>query len=152
MKKLTPRQINAQRRKDGKPPLNFPLLRRLVKKLETTPESYNQEVWGSKNKQAPCGTAACIAGWTAHLDNKLTLKQLWRNPKSAGKTAAKSLGLQVDLQVFTDESDTLFSGYPPDYWPEPFGGQYMDATTKRQQARVAIRYLKHIIATGQIMA
>lgn len=150
VKKLTPRQINAQRKKDGKPPLNFPLLRRLIKKLETNPESYNQGVWGIKNPTAPCGTAACIAGWTAFLDKKLTLKQLWRNPKRAGKVAARSLGLHVNTWDYVDEKTILFNGWPADIWPSPYGDQYAKARTEKQRARVAVRYLKHIIATGEI--
>lgn len=144
MKKLTPRQINAQRRKDGKPPLNFRLLRRIIRKLETTPEAYKQNIWGESSPTAPCGTAACLAGWAAHLDGKLTHQQLRRNPKSAERKAALSIGL-------SDYEHRMFSGDPWGEWVSPFGKHYEKARTAKARARVAVRYLNHVINTGQIV-
>lgn len=149
-KTLTPRQINAQRKRDGKPPLNFRLLRRIITKLESTPEAYNQGKWGERNSEAPCGTAACIAGWAAFLDGKLTHQQLRRNPKSAQRKGAKSLGLKISLYQ-TDEVYTLFTGDPSDTWPEPFSTRWINASgNRKREAKVAVAYLKHILATGEI--
>lgn len=149
MKKLTPRQINAQRKRDGKPPLNFALLRRVIKKIESNPEAYDQNVWGRRQLTAPCGTAACIAGWAGQLGGLVTLEQLRRNPKSLQRKSAKLLGLQSN-KYKQDEVDTLFAGDPYWNWPAPFGEDYADAVTGKAQAKVAVRYLKYIIATGRI--
>lgn len=152
MKHLTPRQINAQRKAEGKPPLNFRLLRRIIVKLESNPEAYNQQTWGQSNRLAPCGTAACIAGWASLLDGKFTHQQLRRNPKSAKGKAAKSLGLNVDLGGYGDEVYTLFNGDPSGVWPQPFSTRWLNANgNPKREARVAVAYLKHIVATGEII-
>lgn len=146
---MTPRQINAQRKRDGKPPLNFALLRRIIKKIKTNPEAYDQHVWGRKDSEARCGTAACIAGWAANLDGKKTLEQLRRNPKSVQKIATKSLGLYVnDYEL--DEVDALFDGTPKWSWPTPFGSAYERAISVEERANVAVQYLKRIISTGGV--
>jgi hypothetical protein len=143
-KQLTPRQINAQRKKDGKPALNFRLFRKVIKKLKTVPEAYDQRTFGRRAKDAPCGTAACIAGWGMHLSGVKTLKQLQRNP-SVSYAARKEFGLA------DSEGSVVFDGQPGIFgWPEPYGGQWRAAATARQQARVAIRYLQHIIKTGKV--
>lgn len=147
---MTPRQINAQRKRDGKPPLNFALLRRIIKKLETNPESYDQTYWGRYEHEATCGTAACIAGWAANLDGKKTLEQLRRNPSSVKKIGAKSLGLWSH-DYMQDEIDVLFDGTPRWSWPEPFASSFAKARTPQRQARVAIRYLNRIITTGKVL-
>jgi len=148
MKKLTPRQINQQRKQDGKPPLNFALLRRIIRKIETNPEAYDQGVWGRSDAIAPCGTAACIAGWAAHLGGAKTLEQLRRNPKSVQGLSAKLLGLHKN-KYDTDEIDALFDGDPVWTWPKPFSTRYDNASIEGR-AQVAVQYLKHIVATGEI--
>lgn len=153
MKQLTPRQINAQRRRDGKPPLNFRLLRMIIKKIEANPEAYEQSVWGERADDAPCGTAACIAGWACFLDGKMDHKQLRRNQMGTAAKAAASLGLHVDLWVFRDEKDALFNGDPSEAWPEPYATRWLNAgDSKKRRARIAVAFLKHIINTGQIVS
>lgn len=146
-KTLTPRQINAQRKRDGKPPLNFKLIRRIIKKIETTPEAYDQGHWGRKEPSAPCGTAACIAGWASFLGGAKSLEQLRRNPKSVQAISAKLLGLQTKAW---DRETGMFGGFA-DEWPQPFSDRYQDARTPKSRARVAVAYLKHVLRTGEVV-
>lgn len=148
---LTPRQINARRKREGKPPLNFKLIRKIIKKIETTPEAYDQSVWGKKEPSAPCGTAACIAGWACYFGEKKTLKQLWRDPESAATIGAKLIGLDKG-DYWTDNPDEygMFNGFA-DSWPEPFSSRFHNARGPKGQAKAAVAYLKHVLRTGQIV-
>lgn len=142
--KLTPRQINAARKRVGDPALNFRLFRKVITKLETTPEAYDQGSYGEPSELAPCGTAACIAGWAAHLSGEMTLLQLHENWTEVQETAQRELGID------DHELSVLFAGTPARKWPRRFAGQWMRSNTSKQRARVAIRYLSHIINTGKV--
>lgn len=146
----TSRQINAERNAGGLPPLNFALFRKVIKKLEAAPEAYNQNTWGQKSDIAPCGTAACIAGWAAHLSGKVTIEELHRRTTSIRDIAGSQLGLNAH-EWQQDERDVLFGSTPAHDWPEPFRTQWHNAASRRGQARVAIRYLKRIIKTGKVL-
>lgn len=147
----TSRQINAERKKEGKPPLNFALFRKVIKKLATTPEAYDQSLWGRKAKNAPCGTAACIAGWAAHLSGKVSLETLQKNKDSVQAIAAKQLGLDPKYNYYGLDEMDLFTGEPEENWPKPYRQRWDNATTTKQRARVAVAYLTHIIKTGKVL-
>jgi hypothetical protein len=146
----TPRQINTERGRDGKPPLNFRLIRQIIKKIETTPEAYDQNVWGRRDDKAPCGTAACIAGWACFLGGEKSLEQLRRNPKSAAGVAVKLLGLFKPRNGWDGGEKGMFDGYAYS-WPSPFAERYQAAKTSRARARAAISYLKHVLKTGEVV-
>ena len=146
----TPRQINAERKRDGKPPLNFRLIRRIIKKIETTPEAYDQNVWGRRDNKAPCGTAACIAGWACFLGGEKSLEQLRRNPKSVAGIGVKLLGLFKSRDGWVADETGMFDGYA-DSWPHPFDKRYQEARSPRAGARAAISYLKHVLKTGEVV-
>lgn len=145
----TSRQINAERKKAGLPPLNFPLFRKVIKKLETAPEAYRQTTTASRDNSAPCGTAACIGGWADILSGAGDLKKA----RVSLNRAADRLGLNG--MMWAEEDDTeraiLFDGDPSDVWPQPFASQWSRAHTRERRARVAIRYLKRIITTGKVL-
>jgi hypothetical protein len=150
MRQLTPRQINAARKREGKPPLNFKLLRQIIKKIETAPEAYDQDVYGRKSDTAPCGTAACIAGWTCYLGNKVSMRTLQRGSGVSFESyGTKLLGLHDSWE--SEDESRLFTSNPEYNWPEPYATQWGRAKTQRQQARVAIRYLTRIVRTGQVL-
>lgn len=145
----TSRQINVERKQEGLPPLNFSLFRKVIKKLETAPEAYRQAQTAIRDEDAPCGTAACIGGWADILSGDGDLK----NARVDLNRAADNLGL--DGYSWFDESDSeraiLFDGDPSLKWPEPYQTQWITAGTRRKRARVAIRYLTHIIKTGKVL-
>lgn len=149
---MNARQINAQRKANCKPPLNFALFRKVIKKLETAPMAYDQATIAEPDEESPCGTAACIGGWADILSAP---KEIFRrNGKlipfrvDLGR-AADSLGLDRD----DSDEDNLFTGYPGggyDGWASRKHREaWRKAATRKGQARVAIRYLTHILKTGR---
>lgn len=108
-------------------PAAVKILRKIQKKIETAPTSFDMSVLIAKQKKGrvealiplvenllpPCGTTACIAGWTLLFANK---------PRGTLRTAAKLLGLQDrdgDMGEWFEASqaDTLFIS---EQWPQPF--------------------------------
>lgn len=45
--------------------INVPLLRKVLEHITAHPEEWDQEVWAKKTTENSCGTACCVAGWTA---------------------------------------------------------------------------------------
>jgi hypothetical protein len=148
MKKKTSRQINSERKQAGLPPLNFALFRKVIRKLEAAPMAYDQGQEAIFDDNAPCGTAACIGGWADILSGRGSLK--WARVDL--DRAAESLGLTGENWVseYRTERAVLFDPSPEHAWPSPFNSQWEKAKTQRGQARVAIRYLTHILNTGKV--
>src|SRR5678816_1005791 len=148
MKKLTQKEINNRREAEGKPPLNFALFQKVITKLQTAPEAYDQTTAVEDSNEAPCGTAACIGGWADILSASTIAETQQRMRRVSLDRAADSLGLDgADWSgEFTTERAILFDGGPGQSWPEPYCDQWKRARTLKQRARVAVRYLKHIVA------
>lgn len=146
---MTPRQVNAKRKREGLPPLNFRLFRAVIKKLETAPMAYEQDTVVSPDRDAPCGTAACIGGWAYLLEGQRATTTL-ADERVLNK-AAFLLGLNEDDQSWSDgDAGSVFSSSPESRWPAPFGGDWMEADGREEEAKVAVRYLKNILATGDV--
>jgi hypothetical protein len=136
-----------------KPRINVKLLARVRDHILEEPRRYDQELWGRPSDEAPCGTAACIAGWTALLGRKVTLKQLRANPDVSA--VAREL-----LNLEPGEASVLFAGSPGWYcgdpdcslnrWPARYAAQYRRAKTARGRARAAANYIDYIIKTGSV--
>lgn len=143
------KKINAKRKAEDKPPLNFPLWVKVRNRIAAVPESYHQGEWKAKSSEAPCGTKACLAGEAiicSERSPKAGLKLLWqKNKRSIPNMAIALLGLEPYNEV------QIFSGYPLGDWVEPFGSEWADAKTSKAQARVAVRYLTHVIRTGEVI-
>jgi|SRR5918992_2557049 hypothetical protein len=150
--------------------LNIELLKKVRDKIATTPEAYDQETWGRVEEAAPCGTAACIAGWTITLDEKIPLGKLHCLGRSGDFLVANEY-LHVNdvardsLGLTDQEADILFTSEPggewEDYdgngegvygggWPEPFASQWRNGS-EYERPQIAIAYLDHIIFTGKVL-
>ena len=149
--------------------LNIELFEKIREKIVTTPESYDQGTFGRRDRDAPCGTAACIAGWACVLSGAMDPETLYRtsarDPMEVQDKAAEVLGLS------DEDAAILFTGEPEgedfdpdeewdeDYaiggWPAPFGGDWYEARRSDQldtrAPQVAIAYLTHIIETGKVL-
>lgn len=146
---MNARQVNAKRKNEGLPPLNFKLFRAVIKKLETAPLAYRQDDVIEKDELAPCGTAGCIGGWAYLLSGKRVTKITDRS--KVLERAAVLLGLnQKDTNWEQGDAGYVFSGTPGYDWPEPFASDWRDADGREEEAQVAVRYLKHILATGDV--
>jgi|SRR6185503_17664585 len=144
--------------------LNIELFKKIREKIAATPEAYDQETYGRREEEAPCGTAACIAGWACVLSDRVPLLTLQRQRYISNLDipflAAEALNLTVD------EADILFSGNP-DWddgaetdvraWPEPYASDWSasktlpEITQLKEQARIAVAYLDRIIETGKVL-
>lgn len=153
--------------------MNIELLKAIREKIATTPEAYDQEVYGRPEPSAPCGTAACIAGWACVLSDAIPITEVQAsnqrdrrgriNQELAQriKTAAR-----VALRLTIDEAEMLFTGEPEgewfdyddegndiyeDGWPEPFRTQWRNAGYQ-ERPQIAMAYLDYIISTGKVLA
>lgn len=148
--------------------LNIELFKKVREKIATTPEAYDQSVFGRPEPDAPCGTAGCIAGWAMVLSATLSAEEI-----QLANVAADSNNVMIDLVrdratevlgLSDAEADTLFQADPggewDDYdetgndvyvesWPEPFAEQWRKGSSDRDQ--IAIAYLDHIIETGKVL-
>jgi len=144
------KNINAKRKAADKPPLNFPLWVKVRNRIAAVPESYNQGYWKQKSSVAPCGTQACLAG-EALICSERSAKQglalLWRTRRNtiAGRASAL-LGLDRNTS-----EDQIFTSWIDGEWPEPFATQFAEAEPGMEEAKVAVRYLTHVIRTGQVV-
>jgi hypothetical protein len=151
--------------------LNIEVFKAVREKIATTPEAYDQEIWGRRDRDAPCGTACCIAGWACVLNGDVSIEDaraLGRNGeigpndnvRHVSDVASEALGLSAD------DADTLFTSLPEgewdDYdddgedvfaggWPEPFATNWRLSSSDAERASVAVAYLDHIIETGKVL-
>lgn len=130
------------------------LLRKVARAIRRNPKHYDQGTWISNNKleihmeyvegkrptMTACGTAGCIAGWTAVIGD-WEKKNIGRRVKNVAQ----------DLLGLDDyEAGVLFSPSPGVEWPYPFSDQWHEANTPKDCANVAADYLEHIAKTGEV--
>lgn len=141
--------------------LNIELLKAIREKIATTPEAYDQSVYARVESEAPCGTAACIAGWACVLSGEMTTDELKRRERSTDMEEFKSIAQTASRVLGLDnlEAETLFAEDPSgcrdfdederdDAWPEPFATKWEDGFAPET---VAVAYLDHIIETGKVL-
>ena len=94
--------------------VNVELLRRVHAFVRAHPENYEQQVWGFGlrrpvvNGEPPCGSRACIAGWTCALEGwqvsgAVALRGGER--RLVPEVAAELLGLSDDQRLVLFSSD-----------------------------------------------
>lgn len=134
-------------------PINKELLQKVRDHILEEPRRYNQETYFTEETDAPCGTAACIAGWAVLLgqgepsrapcpcdDSDCMGLPMWR------RDAVGLLGLnQMEASVLFNAS-----AY---HWPEPFRTRFQMASAVEdavERARAAADYIDWIIANGKV--
>lgn len=134
--------------------INTELLEKVKAHILEEPRRYNQRTFGGTSDEAPCGTAACIAGWAAHLSGEIDLKTLRRGGSTIEGIAQAALGLTYTEAhiLFAGDPTPCFCGRPTckDAWPQPYAERYAKAETAEDRARAAADYIDHIIATGKV--
>lgn len=131
--------------------LNVELLERVKAHILEEPRRFEMASWAEHSDDAPCGTAACIAGWALILekgarllDDGVTL--LYRNNRrilSEGNDAARLLGIDIKIAM------ELFSvsRWPSDLEYEYLDLEYDDSLEGRQaKAEIAARRIDRFIA------
>jgi hypothetical protein len=135
--------------------LNKRLLRKVRDRIAKIPESYSQDHFWLNDKDAPCGTVACLAGETI-IVSRPSIKQGLRSLRRLSniafceiadhpivKRAGKLLGLSKgELMVFDGEA---FG------WPQPYRSRFKQAETNKQRAKVAVAYLDECLKRGKMV-
>lgn len=85
----------------------------------------------------PCGTAACIAGWTLILSGKEPFKIVGRSTNDA-TTAARLLNIR--------HWQPLFYSF---LWPLKFAIPYRQADTPAKRAKIAAERIEYLITKGE---
>lgn len=123
--------------------MNVKLLRKVKKHILEEPKRFLMCYWRVKKRTdpdglptshagfAPCGTAACIAGWA------------WTLEHPHKRIPEKSTEIAELLGIDPVERFRLFS---VDQWPEPFQSQFKD-NGSAESAKVAAARIEHFIKT-----
>lgn len=134
-------------RKSGSP-LSQQALRRLRgarRRIAAEPRRFEMETYLSEGDPvAPCGTAACIAGWVS-LNTRVSRKRWWEIREHA----------IVLLGLTQEEATALFNS---GRWPDPyrlayraaFEGRFDIAARRTRQATLALQLLTEIDQVGAI--
>jgi hypothetical protein len=122
--------------------INKELLARVRDHILEEPRRYDQLTTGEYEESVPCGTRACIAGWTYFFGTG-------RDPRfnSCMYDAQELLGLS------NDEAMVLFDANGD--WPEPYSSAYKTAEKEHSHAgmaQAAADYINHIIETGKVLS
>lgn len=111
----------------------------------STPEEWvnaAEDHWDASKTMPPCGTAACISGWTNILTRAKSLDQYQDFDR-----AIASLGIvkSSDFHDWTG-ADYLFLA---ECWPKQFSSRYKKAKTPKTRAKIACERINYLIATGK---
>lgn len=131
--------------------MNKPLFRKIIKAIRDEPRRFNMGNWIiTDDREAPCGTTACIAGFAVILSKP---KYQWK------KTAASLLSryrksekflFEVEaaklLRISESQADDLFfvSG-----WPDRFARRFNNARNREAEAKVVIARIEHFMKSGK---
>lgn len=138
--------------------LNKRLIRRMIKRFEATPESYDQGTFGQSgvrdNRPPPvCGTTACLAGQAIICSEHKTrdgIKKLFKLLDSGARAATTEAARVMGITEAAEEA--LFYTGLALTWPEPYSTQWLKAKTYKGQASAAINLLRAILRTdGKIL-
>src|SRR6266702_3332565 len=121
--------------------MNVKLLRKVAKHIAAEPKRYCFD-WELKDPDVPCGTKACIAGWTIILgaglkepfdeNGQIKIPQSLRTTGFGGHYSKPAREL---LDITQPQAARLFL-----YWPRPFDSSKDDAAT-------AVKRIEHFIKT-----
>lgn len=123
--------------------MNVKLLRKVAKHIAEEPNRFQMGDWiikkgdegerfreyshngkSTSHNFAPCGTAACIGGWTQIISKR-------KNSKAA-------------LAINGEQAIRLFN---VSVWPEQFETPYLLAKTPAKRVRIAVARIEHFIKT-----
>lgn len=131
------------------------LLRRVKKHILEEPRRLDMSDWVETSKVSPCGTTACIAGWTLLL--KLPPKErravlvepdayVKRDMLTAGERAMFLEHAENALELDRCQSMRLFYD---DNWPKGFDRAFDKACSRKARAQVTADRIEHFIKTGE---
>lgn len=126
--------------------MNKTVVRRMIKRIESIPESYDQAAWFIENSsKAPCGTVACLAGEAVICSAKTVeagIKLAFEEFDKIIERADEILGLPEEHSVFSANGGG---------WPEPYRSKYSQAQSNKARSQVAVLYLKEALKRGTMI-
>jgi hypothetical protein len=138
--------------------MNVRLLRKVAKHIAEEPRRLDMDVLTDirdpkeDDRNPPCGTVGCIAGWSCLLTG-MPRKKSW-SPTRYWEHGQKLLGLTKEegKRLFNTPSDAVFEHerYGEDitmYWPLRFAKRYENAKTPRGRASATVARIEHFIKT-----
>lgn len=145
--------------------LNKKLIKKMIKRIESVPESYDQgtpgesysrraaegryggEGYASRPRPEPvCGSVGCLMGQAIICNERSVKKGIQRMYR-----VLHSGDIRIAAMRLTGLPSYLFGATSRD-WPDPYRGQWKNAKTYKGQARAAINLLKAIVATdGKVL-
>lgn len=151
------------------------ILRRVRNYILAEPRRYRQDIVKERDRIAPCGTAACLAGAIDILEYGIPIIPVYSNGflltdyirklnEKLGLALPNSLVLTTSIERASDllgltpnERYKLFTAHPNQGWPTPFNTRWaatLDimpiAKRRTAQARIAADYINQILRTGKI--
>lgn len=126
--------------------MNKSVVRKMIKRIGSTPESYHQEAWFIEtDRRTPCGTVACLAGEAVICSARTIedgIKLAFLEHDKIPDLAEKILGLPYGHAVFAADANG---------WPEPYDSDFAKAKSRKDQAAVAVAYLKEALKRGTMI-
>ena len=130
---------------------NRRLLLKTAERIETIPESYDQNEWAARSRKSPCGTVACLAGEIIICSERRVedgIKKLFMALEDQGQHGFVD-DVAGDLAGF-DYSEIYDLFYEAGTWPEPFLSRYYKAKTQRGRANAAAALLRYLADGGEV--
>lgn len=130
--------------------MNIELLNEIAEAILDEPTKFRMADWVSYAADAPCGTAACIAGHVTMRIAKIETPKALRHMIYETEDIQPEYTAKNALQIDRDQASRLF--YLPEHsvrnrWPDDFADAYYDAETPEARADVAFWRIQHFIAT-----
>lgn len=129
--------------------MNKEVVRRMIKRIESVPEGYDQGVlYIRSSDKAPCGTVACLAGEAVicsrpRLSDGLAYAlKLNKTPAAVPRKAEKLLGLAPEHNVFKVNAQG---------WPSPFREEFQQSISQKERAQIAAAYLREALRRGAMV-
>jgi hypothetical protein len=125
-------------------PLNRKLFLRIKKHILEEPKRFNMDIYIYKTTNTlsqdnpPCGTVACIAGWSNILGDNIDVKTLSFPYFIDQEVETKRLGLKLD----EDFSSSVFF---VKQWPTQWKTKYDGAISIQEKAEVAADFIDYIL-------
>jgi len=137
--------------------VNVELLNKVKAVITEEPRRYDQQAILCQGEELdylqpierpPCGTVACIAGWTAVLAGPEGIERcrIWETAKDLlgiDKLQAQKLFSEIDICTYGEDDTPEML----DRWPYAFAKAYEDAESPKERAAICVERIDHFIRT-----
>lgn len=131
------------------------LLRRVKKHILEEPRRFDMKDWVESSTVSPCGTVACIAGWTLLLklppkERNMVLAEPNAYTKRDMLTAGdRTMFLEHAENALWLDRDSSMRLFYDDIWPNGLDKAFDKARSRKARALVTADRIEHFIKTGE---